>query len=609
MDSEAVCYELDADASKLVASFEKGLRTMIKAAGASDKLEKAEDKLQKTTDKVGESAKKAELNLADLAGGIGVLSPALGGVVQMADEMKQGIGAATAVLGPWGMAAAAVATSMLAGAAAVAGVTAAAFGMTSQAVEAAGRLDEMGLSAMIPDDARTSLVEYTAAQRELWIAVDEIVVLLGAELAPTLTDIVTATRGLIAITKEWGGTIYDVGDTLGAFLDQHSSTFLVLSMGWDAAKEKVNQYAQSVEDTPNLGKLLLGDEDVPGTLKEIVEAEKLREKAAKDAASAAKARASAELAALREIDAANRESAAASTAETAQLNAQRERWMGEKQAQDRAMLAEEESARKDRMSAAAAEASKLVAAEKKKQAQMKAGLEQFTVGTLTALTDIAAASAENRMAEADADLERSQSREQALQDRLRGGKEMTEAERDRIEQELKDERQLQKNIAAERKKAANEQKRVAIIQALIGASQAIIQCFAQLGPIFGLAASIPVGIATGAEIATISKQQFHDGGSLGHGVDEFPMGNGRTGRGGEEAFVFNQRARENGAVERALQENKGSPAMGGGGGGTFVLGDAGRVIGEALVRETRRPGSPFVAGRGDGTRSPFRGRR
>jgi hypothetical protein len=56
-------------------------------------------------------------------------------------------------------------------------------------------------------------------------------------------------------------------------------------------------------------------------------------------------------------------------------------------------------------------------------------------------------------------------------------------------------------------KAFNAQKAMSIIGAVISAAQAIIQCFAQLGPIGGAIAALVVGALTGAQIAIIASQE------------------------------------------------------------------------------------------------------
>lgn len=63
-------------------------------------------------------------------------------------------------------------------------------------------------------------------------------------------------------------------------------------------------------------------------------------------------------------------------------------------------------------------------------------------------------------------------------------------------------------------------KKAKIAQALINAALAIIQAFAQLGPIAGAIAAVGVGITTGFQIAQIKNQKFAKGGFTGNGLGE-----------------------------------------------------------------------------------------
>jgi len=74
----------------------------------------------------------------------------------------------------------------------------------------------------------------------------------------------------------------------------------------------------------------------------------------------------------------------------------------------------------------------------------------------------------------------------------------------KIEKIEKDAAQRKYEIA---KKEFETQKAFSIVQALIGAAQAIIQSFSQLGPIGGAIAAIGVGITTAAQIAAIQSQK------------------------------------------------------------------------------------------------------
>jgi hypothetical protein len=72
-------------------------------------------------------------------------------------------------------------------------------------------------------------------------------------------------------------------------------------------------------------------------------------------------------------------------------------------------------------------------------------------------------------------------------------------------------KQIEQNAAKEKyeiaKKEFETNKALSVAQALIGAAQAIVQSFAQLGPIGGAIAAVAVGITTAAQIAAIQSQK------------------------------------------------------------------------------------------------------
>jgi predicted nucleic acid-binding Zn-ribbon protein len=86
------------------------------------------------------------------------------------------------------------------------------------------------------------------------------------------------------------------------------------------------------------------------------------------------------------------------------------------------------------------------------------------------------------------------------------------------EREANDNRIIELRREQERKKLERErnlaQQRSQISQAIMGAALAVIQAFAQLGPIAGAIAAAGVGITTGLQIATIRKQKFNKGGKV-----------------------------------------------------------------------------------------------
>jgi hypothetical protein len=115
-----------------------------------------------------------------------------------------------------------------------------------------------------------------------------------------------------------------------------------------------------------------------------------------------------------------------------------------------------------------------------------------------------------------------------------------------------------------------------------------------LGPIGGAIASSFIGAMLATQIGIIQSQKppAHDGGTLG--ADELNIGNRRV-RQGEAAVVFNQRAVQSGALDQAQRINRDQGSSGGSQEVRLVLADAGRVVGELVARETRRPGSRLAA--------------
>lgn len=118
-------------------------------------------------------------------------------------------------------------------------------------------------------------------------------------------------------------------------------------------------------------------------------------------------------------------------------------------------------------------------------------------------------------------------------------------------------------------------------------------------PIAAAAIAGPVTVGQLAVVAN-AKGPAHDGVSFG--ADEFFVGDQMV-RQNEKGVIFNQRAVEDGAVDRAMADNRGEPR--GADGQALVLADAGRVFATAALRDARRPGSPFAVG-SDGVSNPFR---
>ena len=87
------------------------------------------------------------------------------------------------------------------------------------------------------------------------------------------------------------------------------------------------------------------------------------------------------------------------------------------------------------------------------------------------------------------------------------------------DQKIIENRRERERRALERERNRTQQKS-AISQAIMGAALAVIQAFAQLGPIAGAIASAGIITTTGLQIATIKRQKFNKGGKVkGPGSD------------------------------------------------------------------------------------------
>lgn len=174
-------------------------------------------------------------------------------------------------------------------------------------------------------------------------------------------------------------------------------------------------------------------------------------------------------------------------------------------------------------------------------------------------------------------------------------RELLEEEKDRLHELRAEEKRLQREAFEDNKTAQKG-------NLLMASAVATIQAYAQLGPVFGTLAAAAIAAASTFQYGIIDSQTppAHDGAMLG--ADEFEAF-GRTVRRGESAAVFSQRATETGAAARAVDAANRDRPMGGE--VRLVLGDAGRVIGELVAREVRRPGSPLVVG-STGVVDPYR---
>lgn len=154
---------------------------------------------------------------------------------------------------------------------------------------------------------------------------------------------------------------------------------------------------------------------------------------------------------------------------------------------------------------------------------------------------------------------------------------------------------MDKEVAATeagRRQQVQQQKRAATAQALIGGALAIVQGFAQLGPIAGAVAAAGTAIVTGVQIAAIGNANYHVGGVLA--PDEMMMGGSRIRR-NEPVGIFTAQAADE-LGPQGMRDVTGTGRTGGGVRDIWVLTDDG----PRRAREFARPrllGKAAAAGR------------
>jgi hypothetical protein len=199
----------------------------------------------------------------------------------------------------------------------------------------------------------------------------------------------------------------------------------------------------------------------------------------------------------------------------------------------------------------------------------------------------------------DADKERTQARIDAINQELESNEDLTDAERENLDMERdrgKEHIKLINDRLKEEKKAMIAAWRVAqaaaVGQVIFNTAQAYMAMVASLSlnPLTapaapGLAAAL-VFPASAVQLGAIAAQQapkFHTGGLM---PDEMMFGPA-TVRHNEAAVVFSERAVQDGAVEDAMDRNRGTPRDQ----RPIVLGNFGRVVGRVVLEELGDPSS------------------
>lgn len=275
------------------------------AAAVNREWKKAEDAAAKASKKAAAEAAKAR---AEAERGLEAMGKALaqqfgGPIAQLADLSTSTAGALGAV-GAAGFAAVAGVGALGAGAKALA----------DEALEAVERLDDMGLAAMIPPEARESLQGYENASSDLRTELDLLTVTLGAGVAGGLADVAHATIGVVEGMKAIGSEVDDITGPLskagyalswvsparwelwalekafGAAKEEGEAVSEMLRDQADAAKDAATEHEKLLDAMPFYGPttqdLKAGGEILAEANRKAAEAARAHEKAAREDAEA-----------------------------------------------------------------------------------------------------------------------------------------------------------------------------------------------------------------------------------------------------------------------------------------------------------------------------------
>ena len=187
-----------------------------------------------SVEKASDKAKMAVEKLGQLGGGaVGQLTAAFADATDVLD----GMGAA---LGGVGIAAGV-------GAVAIAGLAIGSKALADAAVAATDRLNEQGLAALIPEEARQSVQDYQDASADLRTEIDLLTVSLGSGVASAMSEVALATIGAI-------DAFGDLSDAASSVIDPLSEVGYALSWlspaRWEleALKWGMAQFAERGEE-------------------------------------------------------------------------------------------------------------------------------------------------------------------------------------------------------------------------------------------------------------------------------------------------------------------------------------------------------------------------
>lgn len=644
----AVEYDLEGNSESLVSSLEAAIRELTAATKAAGETKKAvgqltdeQKKAAAATKAAAEEAKKS----GDAYGGVIRILKQFGGGISEAtdlvDELGEGIEKMIPALGEMGVEAVGAGLAAAGAAAAVAALAYATYSLAVAASDAKDRLEKMGV--IIDEDAADRLDAYAAGATRLTVAFDQLEVAAGSKLAEDIGAIETAIADLFHQLEplnigvgELVGRLVGLGplavyvqEAFDSLFGDEEATNRHLALQKQIHDEYVAELTDMAKVSKEATDKMLGDlqrqEAGNKLVGDVLHGAALSRQ--KDAEATEKAT---EQQYLSEIRFGQSFLASVKALEK------------EQEAGTLRLLAIDIESTKRKASEATAYANQVAAAQEKQTTEFVRELEKQTKALEDAVLqgaqlteqmfvqvaaeldkmwsaelakiDQQVGAARSRISSLRSDLDAAH---QATLDAIKGESgyqyQLAQQNEEQAQAAYDAERERLNGIEAERKRVAYDafvaQRESALGQAFMQGGLAIVTAFAQLGPIGGAIAASFVGAMTATQIGIIQAQKppAHDGGELG--ADEFSFGNRRV-RDGEAAVVFNQRAVQSGALEQAARINRDQGGDGGSREVRLVMADAGRVIGELVARETRRPGSRLAAAFGrSGVTDPYgRGR-
>lgn len=604
-----VRYDLEAPTDEAVAELRKAAQAMQQLADEADDLSNSMELLSIPAKKVGAASKEAATGAKtakDAFDGMAQAGAAMGGKVAGASGLLKGFVDGAVKAGSAGGALGVAA----AGAAASIGVLSYAMYKGVEALLSFGRSAveaREDLDGFVDQEVIENLDELARKFENLDLQAKVLKGTVASDLTPVIGGLVTELTGLLTIAE-------DVAVALGEIQPPDSAAWraaLAVATGGSSELARILQEigAQTEEELAGSIAQVVGSwdklkppvEDHEDALTDVVDKylELQREAEA------------AEKAAIAEIDrrmALGHQVTEMMDAELAKQKAVEQRRLDERWRAWKSEL-ERELAEAARMfDALEQQYAEDTAAFEKELAKRKATMDMVFNAMIGGVSELVSTTFglmfDNLREETDRALKGIEDKIEASNDKIEKWKEEdAEKNKDLIENEMAWIEKYEQDKRDIQAQAWKDEQQMKAGQAIMAGALAIVQAYAQLGPIGGtLMAPLIVGM-TAMQVETITGQSppsFHDGGSMG--ADEMMFGRNMV-RNGEAAVVFNQRATESGAVERAMAANRDmdSPRE-----MKLVMADSGRVVGELVAREMRRPGSPIGAfGSSSGNRDPY----